>query len=78
MKIFMRQKEHPPRRRPSYLSWDNRDSWDVGYIFNPEEKKEATVRYRFTPGDSELTASMPDWYDFFNSSIYYTVLKHWW
>ena len=38
----MRQKEHPPRRRPSYLSWDNRDSWDVGYIFNPEEKKEAT------------------------------------
>lgn len=56
----MRQKEHPPRRRPSYLSWDNRDSWDVGYIFNPEEKKEATVRYRFTPGDSELTASMPD------------------
>lgn len=60
MKITMRQKEHPPRRRPSYLSWDNRDSWDVGYIFNPEEKKEATVRYRFTPGDCELTASMPD------------------
>lgn len=56
----MRQTEHPPRRRPSYLSWDNRDSWDVGYYLSPEEKKEATVRYRFTPGGSGLAALMPD------------------
>lgn len=61
MKIAMRESEHPPRRRHSHLSWRNKGSWDVGYTWHPEEKKESTVRYLFTPGGGGPTApTFPD------------------
>ncbi|KAJ3570098.1 hypothetical protein NP233_g4627 [Leucocoprinus birnbaumii] len=43
MKIALRETEHPARRRPARLSWSNSKSWNVGYSYHPEEKKDSTI-----------------------------------